>query len=142
MTAWAPPPASLNATARPIPREPPVISAVLPCIGLSFRSAVQCLQSLFQRSAVLHVEEAQLPVDPLDQSGKRFFGAELYNGVDAHRGHSLNRLPPADGRDDLSDQQFPSPFPGMEAGGVAVGNHGAHAIPAFHSPEANFKTLC
>ena len=30
----------------------------------------------------------------------------------------------------------------MEEGGVAVGNHGDHAIPEFHAPEVNFKTLC
>src|SRR3954471_6786252 len=98
MVTAAPARASSSAIARPMPREPPVTSAVLPSSEQNVSDRGERLLEPVERRRAVDRHGRDIAVDPLHEPGEDVARADLDERLHALPDEALRRLREPDGR--------------------------------------------
>src|SRR5438128_1658804 len=111
-TTDAPARASSSAIARPIPRDAPVTSAVLPSSeqNAGASSSSEGLLELLDRGEAVHGDRLHAAVDPLHEAREDVARPDLDEGAHALARELARRLRELDRRRELVDEQGPEPL--------------------------------
>src|SRR2546421_571450 len=96
--------------ARPIPREPPVTSAVLPSNDAKASGSGKCLLELVQALGAGDRDRPRVAIDPLDKAGKDVPRTDLDESLHALADQLLGRLRESNRSSQLIDEQRAHPL--------------------------------